>query len=361
MLYVRGHPLDYDLWANITGDPGWKYENVLPYFKKSLDYHGAYADNEKHYGQAGYGYLNVEKRTYKPLHKYFVNGGKELGYSEIDLNGPQKSGFGPLEVTQRRGERHGTFAAFLKNFMGRENLRVIKYAQAVKIKLDKNQRAVGVWYIQHGKKLLAKVSKEVILSSGSVGSPQLLLLSGIGPKEHLKSVGIKPRVDLPVGKNMKDHLATMIFPFIINVTQSMIPERDFGLKTFTDYFFQGHGPLTLPTGTSSHAFFSSSFVKKTGIDWPDLQLYLMAVGMYGSFSEDISSLTKVRKELLDKYLESASAIGKDAFVLMINLARVKSFGELKLASKDPLKHPIIDPRYLSDPHDLKVILEGKEA
>ncbi|ODN00431.1 Protein PTCD3, mitochondrial [Orchesella cincta] len=356
MLYVRAHPLDYDYWANLTGDPEWKYDNVLRYFKKSLDYHGAFSKNEKHYGQTPYGYLNVEKRDYKPLYNYFMNGGKELGYDEIDLNGPQKSGFGPLEVTQKKGKRYGTFAAFLKNFMGRENLRVAKFAQAVKIKLDKNQRAVGVWYMQHGKKLFAKVSKEIIVSSGSVGSPQLLMLSGIGPKENLKSVGIKPRVDLPVGKNMKDHLATVIFPFLINATESMIPERDYGLKTLTDYFFNGYGPLTLPTGTCAHAFFSSSYVKKTGVDWPDLQLYLMSVGMYESFTEDISSLTKVRKDLLDKYL--ASALGKDAFLLLINLARVKSFGELKLASKNPFQQPLIDPRYLSDPHDLKVIMEG---
>ena len=92
MYYVRGHPNDYDQWANITGDAEWKYENVLPFFQKSLDYNGTYGGNSKHYGQSTYGNLHVESRSWKPMHNEFMAAIKELGYAEIDLNAPQRSG-----------------------------------------------------------------------------------------------------------------------------------------------------------------------------------------------------------------------------------------------------------------------------
>ncbi|CAG7827198.1 unnamed protein product [Allacma fusca] len=131
MLYVRSHPLDYDNWANITGDPTWSYENVLPFFKKSNDYHGHFY-NEKHYGQTGYGTLRVEELKWNPLKNCFINAGKQMGYPYIDLNGPQSSGFCELEVNQKNGERCGTFQAFVRPILHRENLVISRYSQATK-------------------------------------------------------------------------------------------------------------------------------------------------------------------------------------------------------------------------------------
>ena len=160
MYYVRCHPNDYDQWANFTGDAEWKYENVLPFFKKSLDYNGAYGSNSKHYGQSAYGSLHVESRSWKPMHYEFMTAIKELGYEELDLNARQQSGneehsrlsftdlaitydysfgknlsvgFASLEVTQKNGYRWGTFPAFIEPILGRQNLHISRYSQATKV------------------------------------------------------------------------------------------------------------------------------------------------------------------------------------------------------------------------------------
>ncbi|CAL8089869.1 unnamed protein product [Orchesella dallaii] len=357
MFYVRGHPLDYDHWANLTGDPQWNYENVLPYFKKSITYNGKHKHNEKHYGYNPYGYLNVESRSFSPLHSYFVEAGKELGLKEIDLNGPQREGFAEIEVTQRNGERFGTYSAFIKDFVGRSNLRIIKYAHVTKIKFDKNNRAVGVWFEKHGQRKLVKASKEIIISGGTIGSPQILMLSGIGPKEHLKDVGIKPRIDLPVGKNLKDHFVAMLTPFFVNDTVTLMPDRDFGFQTLIDYHVYGKGPLTVPTGAHSQGFIASSLAKKAGESkWPDIQIYLSGAGLYNGAPQDFSALSNVKKELFEKYYEGDFT--KNSFLGVVSLARVKSEGVLELADKDPHSTPVIDPKYLESPHDVKVLVEG---
>ncbi|CAG7827384.1 unnamed protein product [Allacma fusca] len=231
----------------------------LNYMLRSSDYHGDFY-SEKHYGSTGYGSLHVESRDWNPIKNYFLEGGKEMGYPTVDLNGPQKSGFCPLEVTQKNGQRYGTYTAFIKPILDRKNLRISKYSHATKIKLDKNNRAVGVWYLQHGVKKFARVSKEIIVSGGSIDSPKLLMLSGVGPKEHLKQIGIKPRIDLPVGKNLIDHVAVLLLNTFIDSESgvSFLPERDFNFETVTDYIFKGKGPLTTPLIVLNHAFFSSS-------------------------------------------------------------------------------------------------------
>lgn len=120
-----------------------------------------------------------------------MNAGKELGFdSKIDLNGPQRTGFGSADASQRNGKRETSYTAFLEPILDRENLVISKYSQAVKIHLDKSNRAVGVWYVQHGNRKYVRATKEVIVSGGSVDSPKLLMLSGIGPKEHLKELGV---------------------------------------------------------------------------------------------------------------------------------------------------------------------------
>ncbi|CAG7837943.1 unnamed protein product [Allacma fusca] len=334
MLYVRSHP-------------------------RSSDYHGDFY-SEKHYGSTGYGPLHVESKKWNPLKDYFLEGGKEMGFPTVDLNGPQKSGFCPLEVTQKNGERYGTYTAFIKPILDRKNLRIAKYSHATKIKLDNNNRAVGVWYLQHGVKKFARVSKEVIVSGGTIDSAKLLLLSGIGPKAELKKIGIKPRVDLPVGKNLNDHVAVLMLNILVDSGSlvSYMPERDFGIQTFTDYFFQGKGPLSTPLGIVNHAFFSSSEVRKTGIDWPDVQVFASVVGNYENIAADFAATYGFKKELLDKFL--GPNLGNDGIIFFPTLGRPLSLGEITLRDKDPLSPPVIDPHYLEHPQDVKALVEGMQ-
>jgi choline dehydrogenase-like flavoprotein len=213
-----------------------------------------------------------------------------------------------------------------------------------------------VWYVQFGVKKFARVSKEVIVSGGAVDSPKILMLSGIGPKKHLTSVGIKTRADLPVGQNLQDHLAVMIANVVMDEPISFIPERDFDLSVAADYFFNGKGVITSPTAVQGQAFISTSEVKKTGIDWPDIQLYLFGVGNFAALPKDFHGAFGFNYDMLEKFTKNS--IGKDGFILMPTLVRPKSVGEILLKDKNPFTPPIIDPHYLEHPQDVKALVEG---
>ncbi|CAG7666064.1 unnamed protein product [Allacma fusca] len=281
MLYVRGHPLDYDNWANITGDPSWKYENVLEYFKKSQDYHGIHQNNTKHHAQSAYGNLHIESRNIDdlPLVPEFLQAAKELGFENVDLNGPQKPGFDQFEYVQKKGYRFGTYSAFLNPIMGRKNIRISRYSHVTKIKLDRNNIAVGVWYTRHGVKRFARASKEIIISAGAVDSPKLLMLSGIGPSEHLKSVGVKPRVNLPVGQNLVDHVVTTLPSVIIDKPLTFDPMRDFGLDTIMEYAINGTGFLSLPGAVAAEGFISTENALIEGIKCIFWDVKIMSSGV----------------------------------------------------------------------------------
>ncbi|CAL8089944.1 unnamed protein product [Orchesella dallaii] len=357
MFYLRGHPLDYENWSNITEDPGWSWDNVLPYFKKSISqYKGEHQVNEDQYKGSEYGFLHIESKNFKNLAREFIEAGKELGYDEVDANGPQRSGFGHLDRNERNGARYGTYSALLKNPKHPENLVISKYSQVIKIKLDKSGRAVGVYYVKGGVKRFAKARKEVIVSAGTVDSAKLLMLSGIGPKKHLKSVGIKPLVDLPVGKNLQDHVLSVLLPFVIEKPLSIVAERDFTAEYFIEYFMKGDGPWTCPLMITSQAFISSSQVMQQGVDWPDIQLYIVAVGNSVAGALTLSEAQNYKKDFLDKIYEPY--VGTDGFVILNTLGRPKSVGEITLKDKNPFSHPNIDPHYLEDPDDLAALVEG---
>lgn len=313
---------------------------------------------EKHYGNNPYGYLHVEHQHHRPLHEHYMEAGKEMGFSIVDFNGPQTTGFGVQEVVQKNGKRHSVYDAFLKDFEYRSNLRISRYSTAIKIALDKKNHARGVWYLKNGAKKFVRASKEIIISCGSVDSPKLLMLSGIGPKEHLSLLKIKPRVNLPVGKFLKDHIAINVFPFLLNSNEtiSLIPERDFGLQTIWDYYVHAKGPLTTPAEAYSQAFFSTSHVLETGVDWPNIQLYMLSFGAHATVAQELAAAYNTKKGVYESMFKSIQ--GRDMFVLMSTLARPKSFGDLKLASKDPLVPPLINPNYLKEDDDVKALVEA---
>ncbi|CAG7681655.1 unnamed protein product [Allacma fusca] len=268
MIYARGNPRDYDNWANITADTEWGYEHVLPYFKKSLEYAGAYQENSKHYGKSAYGNIHVENKLSSPLLQTVLAGVKELGFPVLDINGPQQTGFSPLEYSQRKGYRSGTFQAFLKPILNRKNLHISRYSLVTKIKFDESNQATGVLYVRHGVKKFAHATKEIILSGGAINSPKLLMLSGVGPEKHLKSIGVKPRVDLPVGKNLVDHMV-MIIPSIILDSGGFHPENEFSSDVIMDYVKNGNGFLSLPAMITLTGFLRISgwYSDGPGFEW----------------------------------------------------------------------------------------------
>lgn len=230
MIYQRGNPKDYEQLSELTGDPEWRYNELLPFFKKSEDYHGNFhhqlrqnpawgrklEEQEEHYhGHTGPLYVGKLKTTY--LADKFVAAGKEIGYDETDLNSEQSAGFSQLDATLKDGKRWSTYDAFIKPIHHRTNLAIYRYARAVQVHLDRSRHAYGISYVRHGMKKFVRARKEIIISAGAIDSPKLLLLSGIGPGDHLHSVGLPCRIHLPgVGQNLQDHVTTLVGPFTMH-------------------------------------------------------------------------------------------------------------------------------------------------
>jgi choline dehydrogenase-like flavoprotein len=206
MAYTRGHSGDYDRWAQ-KGALGWSYADVLPYFKRCESWQGGESEF-----RGGSGPLHTEyARTNDPLFSAWIEAGKALGYPHTeDYNAAQQEGFGRSQYTIKNGRRCSAAVAFLRPAMRRPNLTVATGALTTRI-LFQGTRARAVEYLQRGKLVHAEANREIIVSGGTFNSPQILMLSGIGPAEHLKSLGIQPLVDLPVGRNLQDHLAALIF------------------------------------------------------------------------------------------------------------------------------------------------------
>ena len=211
MLYVRGHASDYDHWRQL-GNEGWSYREVLPFFKKA-EHNERY--NDEYHGTEGP--LNVaEQKDALEINDGFIRACAQAGIPRNDdFNGAEQYGVGYYQVTQRDQQRWSTASAYLRPAVerNRNNVHVISNALVERIILDKD-RAMGVRYVVDGRDEVARCSREIILAGGAVNSPQLLMLYGIGPADHLKSIGIRPLHDLPgVGSNLQDHLDAAILQY----------------------------------------------------------------------------------------------------------------------------------------------------
>ncbi|CAL8127841.1 unnamed protein product [Orchesella dallaii] len=355
-MHLRGNRRDFDNWAKLVKDVGWGYEGMLPYFQRHENFVGNTTDPQAH---AEGGELTIQLPAYRPLATEFVWAGKELGYPNVDLNGRFTEGFDELFYPIRRGEKQTTYKTFIEPIKKRQNLTIRKFATVSKLLLRKNDNgAYGLEYERHGKKYTAYAYRETILSAGSINSPKLLLVSGIGPKRHLEDVGVKPLVNLPVGRNLQDHLAVYVGPFFIKEPYSFLFDRDVTAKSFFEYGTYGTGPLTT-TGFQAAGLISSSFAKHRGEKgWPDLQLLLHGVSVHANYATDMAHAYGLQEDTLKKYYKHAA--GRHSFHIVVSLGRPYARGEIRLASRNPSAPLIIDPKYLEDPWDFdsKTMVEG---
>lgn len=243
MLYVRGNRYDYDLWESL-GNPGWGWKNALYYFKKSEDNRNPYLARTKHHSKGGY--LTVQESPWhSPLVAAFVEAGTELGYENRDINGEKQQGFMIAQGTIRRGSRCSTAKAFLRPVRLRKNLHVAMNAQVTRVLIDDiKMQATGVEFVRYGHKYRITARREVILSAGAINTPQLLMLSGIGPKAHLESLGIRVLKDLPVGENMQDHVGMGGMTFLVDKPIAIIQDRLNPATTTNQYVLNERGPMT---------------------------------------------------------------------------------------------------------------------
>lgn len=329
LLYVRGQPQDYDHWAEM-GNRGWSFEEVLPYFKKSEDQERG-ADEFHGVG----GPLKVsDLRLRRPIADYFIEAATQVGIPRNpDYNGEKQEGVGYFQQTAHKGFRWSTARGFLRPARKRPNLTVLTKAQTGRVLFD-GSRAVGVEYLKGGRLHQARADREVILSSGAIGSPKILQLSGVGPRALLDGVGVPLVEDLPgVGRNLQDHLQIRL---VFKTSQRTLNDEVNNIfkrgLVGMQYILSRTGPLTL--AASQVVVFTRS---NPDVERPDIQFHMQPLSA-------------------DKPGEGAHKFS--AFTSSVCQLRPHSRGYLEIKSRDPLDHPAIYPNYLSDPRDQQVAIDS---
>jgi choline dehydrogenase len=333
MLYVRGQRSDYDHWRQLGCD-GWAWEDVFPYFLKSQNQENGACDDH-----AVGGPLHVsDVRDKHEISEAAIAACEALGLPRRDLNGPEQEGASWFQVTIKDGKRHSAAVAYLHGAMSRSNLRVVTGALASRVTFD-GRRATGIDYVQGGEARSVKARREVILAGGTINSPQLLELSGIGQGERLRQMGIEVIADVAgVGENLQDHFVVgeryRLKPGVLSVNELARGVRFLGEAA--KYLFRKRGLLTL---SAAHvAVFCRSRPELAG---PDIQFHILPATM------DADKLANEQK------MELESLPGLTIAPCQL---RPESRGSVHIRSADPSVHPAIQPNYLSADEDQRVVV-----
>jgi choline dehydrogenase len=325
MVYVRGHAMDYDHWRD-SGADGWSYADVLPYFRRMETWHDGGHGGDS-YWRGNDGPLHVSRGPREnPLFEAFVEAGKQAGYQATDdYNGQQQEGFGPMEQTVHDGRRWSAANAYLRPALKRDNVQMTR-ALAQKIVIE-DGRAVGVEVERGGKTEIIRARREVILAASSINSPKLLMLSGIGPAEHLAEHGIEVIADRPgVGGNLQDHLEVYMQmaasqPITLYKHWNVISKAVIGAQWL--FFKKGMG--------ASNQFESAAFIRsRAGVPYPDIQYHFLPIAV--------------------RYDGQAAAEGH-GFQAHVGPMRSKSRGRVSLRSANPADNPKISFNYMSHEED----------
>ncbi|TMP58940.1 choline dehydrogenase [Pseudoalteromonas sp. S1610] len=325
MVYVRGHAKDFDEWQQ-HGANGWDYQACLPYFKKAESF---YLGENAHRGSKGPLGVNNGNNMENPLYTAFIEAGAEAGYSTTnDYNSAQQEGFGPMHMTVKNGVRSSASREYLDPIKHRSNLTIVTGALAQRVILD-GKKATGVEYKLNGAVKTAQASKEVILSAGSIGSPHLLQLSGIGDTQTLEKAGVDVKHHLPgVGQNLQDHLE---FYFQYKCKQPITLNGKLGL--FSKGLIGAKWLLTRKGLGSTNHFESCAFIRsKPGVEWPDIQYHFLPAAM--------------------RY-DGRSAFAGHGFQVHVGHNKPKSRGSVTIASADPTQPPKIVFNYLEHQDDIE--------
>ena len=322
MVYVRGHAKDFDTWAEMGAD-GWAYADVLPYFKRMEQSHGGSGPEFR----GTDGPLHVSRGTREnPLFDAFIEAGRQAGYPvTTDYNGQQQEGFGPFEAIIHKGRRWSAANAYLKPAMAGGNVHIVR-GLARRVMLE-GKRAVGVEVDTRAGRQVIRAGREVILAASSINSPKLLMLSGIGPAQHLREHGIEVVADRPgVGANLQDHL---------EVYMQFAASQPITLYKYWNLWGKAWvGAQWLLTGTglgASNQFEACAFIRsKAGVEYPDIQYHFLPIAV--------------------RYDGKAVAEGH-GFQAHVGPMRSKSRGSIALRSGNPTDAPVIRFNYMSDPSD----------
>lgn len=322
MVYVRGHARDYDTWAEMGAD-GWRYADVLPYFKRMEHSHGGQGPEWR--GSDGPLHITRGPRS-NPLFDAFIESGRQAGYPVTpDYNGQQQEGFGPMEATIWKGRRWSAANAYLKPAMAGGNVHVTRgFARRV---VMEGKRAVGVEVDTNAGRQVIRAGREVIIAASSINSPKLLMLSGIGPAEHLREHGVEVVADRPgVGANLQDHL---------EIYMQFAAAKPVTLYKYWNLFGKAWvGAQWLLTGGglgASNQFEACAFIRtRAGVEYPDIQYHFLPIAV--------------------RY-DGKAAAGGHGFQAHVGPMRSKSRGSVTLRSGKPEDAPVIRFNYMSTPDD----------
>lgn len=333
MVYMRGHPLDYDNWSKDFNLPDWDYARCLPYFKACET-----SDRGEDQWRGGQGKLSVSKaRLENVLFDAFLDAGDQAGQGRSDdLNGFKAEGVARFDSTTRNGRRCSAAVAFLRPAILRRNLS-LKVETLVHRIIIENGRAVGVEYEHAGERKVVRAAKEVILSAGAVNSPHLLMLSGIGPADKVRAAGVSPVQDLQgVGQNLQDHVSLLLKyeckePVSLHNVLNPLLQARYGAQ----WMMRRNGPV------ASHFWEAGGMVRTNDqVEYPNIQYHFGPAGI-------VEDGNKIALE--------------QAFSLHVNLSRPASKGEITLAGNDPRTKPKISCNYFSEMGDEKSVVEGIRA
>lgn len=336
-VYIRGHAWDYDEWARL-GCEGWSYADVLPYFRRSEHFEPKLTPGEAEFHGQG-GPLNVAERRYtNPLSTAFVEAATQAGHRRnLDFNGSEQEGAGFYYAYQKDGARCSNARAYLEPAAGRSNLTVRSGAHVTRVLFD-GTRATGVEYRSAKGLVQVRAGREVVLCGGAFNSPQLLMLSGIGPREELSRHGIELRHALEgVGQNLQDHIDVFMRVRARNrLSISMHPSYWLkGLGALLQYL-SGRGGVLSSNGAEAGGFIRSRPEEPI----PDLQLHFGPM-LYGDHGRDMKI-----------------AMSGYGYIVMIYGLRPLSRGRIGLHSADPFAAPLIDPNYMAEPADVEQLVRG---
>lgn len=352
MFYVRGNKADYDEWA-ADGNEGWSFNDVLPYFKKSESFMGALDEEAKKYHNKG-GYLNVaaDQNMHK-IEDMIIKAAVELGLKNLtDCNAESQIGVMKSFTTTKDGTRFSTARAFLSPIRNRKNLHVIKNAIATKILFEPGTNIVsGVLLNKQGKDIAVNVKKEVVVSAGAINSPQLLLLSGIGPRKHLEDLNIEVKADLPVGENLQDHLFVPVFYTAPgDKKDTTLPSI---ISTFVEYFLYNTGDLI---DTSPHRIIAFENTTDPNSPASDMQYHYL---IFPPSSYNLLDMFR-KHGLSDEVHNKFRKMNEKKYTMLVynTLLKPKSAGRLLLKSKNPFDKPLLYANYYEDIEDLYTILRA---
>ncbi|KAK9688196.1 GMC oxidoreductase [Popillia japonica] len=343
IVYARGNRADFDNWAS-KGNPGWSYEEILPYFKKSENVR--LENYEPYYHQAG-GRLTIEdNRDLNIDTKAFVAAAKELGYNQGDYNGNNSLGVvSHGQFFSKNGRRQSTSRTYLEPARFRNNLIIKTNSHALHILFNSRKKAESVLYKRENRYLKATVKKEIIISCGALNTPQLLMVSGIGPEPHLRELGIPLVESLKVGYNLMDHFAFIGLNFYYdhNATQDAI-------KDGVNWFLHGNGSLSTG-GLSGLLYFSTN----NNVNYPNIELALILT-TFNTGGKLLKLATNLDETIYDSVWKQHE--GKTGFTILIGLLIPKSVGRVKIRSNSTFAPPIIDLNYLSEEEDVDTLIKA---